>query len=195
MNEHTATLSKYLRVLFYVQIASIVITLINAVSYLDSITGWVIKALAIIAIWSLFQMKNASSRYRTAAIAKVTVLICGLLTTPVNTSAMGLSGILALVGGIASWVAAYQEYHGHGEIAAHWDEKLMKKWNSLFVWEVVISLGISTISVFGTTLMIAAGVLSSTITTVIITLSTICGLALDALYLHYMKQTLAFIDA
>ncbi len=195
MKEHRELLSKWLRVLFYAQVASMVLTVINAVSNLDPITAWILKAINLAALWSLFQIKAVNPRYRTAAIANAVVLISGLLTTPVNTSAVGFSSILMLVGGIVSWVASYQEYHGHGELVAEADELLAKKWNGLFLKEILIGLGISLISTVGTTVLVVAGTATGTVTTVIIALSTLCGLALKGLYLYYMKQTLNLLEA
>ena len=195
MYDHKEILTKWLRVLFYAQIAGIVLTVINMVTYLDNITAWISKAIAVACIWSLFQIQEANPRYRSAAIAKAAVLVCGLLTTPVNSSAVGLSSILALVGGIASWIASYQEYHAHGELVAEADEKLAKKWNGLFLKEVLVSLGISAFSVVGTIAMVGAGILSSNITTVVLTVFNGCLLVIEGLYLLYMKQTLALLEA
>ena len=195
MNEHKEILRKYLRILFYTQIAYMVITCINAVTYLDRITAWVNKGITIIGIWCLFQLPKVNLRYRTAAITRAGALICGLLTLPVNTSGLGLSSILMLVGSTCTWITDYQEYHGHSEIAAQWDKKLAKKWRDLFVWEVVVALGTSIVSVFGTIILAATGMLTDTITTVVILLTTVLGLVLEGLYLVYMKRTLALIEA
>lgn len=195
MQEHRELLSKWLRVLFYTQIASIVLTIINMATYLDSITVWVSKAITLAVIWSLFQLKDVNPRYQTAAMAQAVVLVCGFLTTPVNSSAVGLSSILLLVGSIAAWVTAYQEYHGHGELVAEADETLAKKWDGLFLKEILIGLAISAISVVGATVMVAGDMVSGTITTVIIALTTITNLALEGLYLMYMKRTLDLLDA
>ena len=195
MNEHKEILSKYLRILFYTQIASIAITCINAVTYLDNITVWVNRAITLIVIWCLFQIRAVNPRYRTAAITKALVFLSGLLTLPVNTSGLGLSSILMLAGSFCSWITAYQEYHGHGELVAELDGKLAKKWKDLFLWEVVVALGTSVISVFGTVILMAADMLTDTITTVVIILSTVLGLVLEGLYLLYMKRTLALIEA
>lgn len=195
MQEHRELLSKWLRILFYAKIASIVLTIINMATYLDSITAWAGKAITVAVIWSLFQLKEVNPRYRSAAIAQATVLACGLLTTPVNSSAVGLSSILLLVGSIAAWVTAYQEYHGHGELVVEADEKLAKKWDGLFLKEILIGLAISAISVVGTTVLVAAGMVSGTITTVILALSTVTNLILEGLYLRYMKRTLALVEA
>ena len=195
MNEHKEVLSKYLRILFYTQIAYMVITCINALTHWDSITAWVNKGITVIGIWCLFQLLKVNPRYRTAAITRAGALICGLLTLPVNTSGLGLSSILMLVGSLCTWITDYQEYHGHSEVAAQWDEKLAKKWKDLFVWEVVVALGTSVFSVFGTVMLMAADMLSDTITTVVILLSTVLGLLLEGLYLIYMKRTLALLEA
>ena len=194
MNEHKEILRKYLRSLFYTQIAYMVITAINAVTYLDRITAWVNKGITIIGIWCLFQLPKANLRYRTASITRAGALICGLLTLPVNTSGLGLSSLLMLVGSLCTWITDYQEYHGHSEVAAQWDEKLAKKWKDLFIWEVVVALGTSVFSVFGTVMLMAADMLSDTITTVTILLTTVLGLVLEGLYLVYMKRTLALLD-
>lgn len=194
MREHKEMLSKYLRILFYIQIASVAITLINSVSNLDSITRWVSKALSLAAIWSLFRLKAVNPRYKTAAITNAVVFVCGLLTLPVNTSGLGLSWILLLVGAGCSWIAAYQEYHGHSELTAQWDEKLAKKWRHLFVWEIVCGLAVSFLTTAVTTVLIVADAPGKLPTTITIVISTAVGLVMDLLYLIYMKQTLALIE-
>ena len=195
MNEHKELLQKWLKVLFYAQIASMAITVINAVSYLDNITAWILKALNVITLWSLFQVKAVNPRYRTAAIAYLGALICGLLTTTVNTNVLGFSSILMLIGSGCSWVTTYQEYHGHGELVKEMDAKLGKRWNNLFVWEIVVGLAISFVSILATTMMVAAGTLTDTITAIVLALATITNLALEALYLLYMKRTLTLLAA
>ena len=195
MKEHKELLSKWLRVLFYIQIASIAITLVNAVSNLDSITRWVSKGLSLATIWSLFQMNTVQPRYRTTAILSTVVFICGLLTLPVNRSGIGLSTVLLLVGSTCCWVAAYQEYHGHSEVSACWDPQLGKKWNNLFVLEIVSGLAVSFLTTIVTTVLMVADAPSKLPTTVTIVISTGVGLVMKLLYLHYMKQTLALLEA
>ena len=194
MNEHRELLQKWLKMLFYAQIASIAITVINAVTYLDNITSWILKAVNVTVLWSLFQLKDVNPRYRISAITKAGVLICGLLTLPTNTSGLGLSSSLMLVGSICSWVTAYQEYHAHSEVVAEADEKLAKKWNGLFALEIAVAIGTSIISIIGTTIMVVTGVLTDTITTVLIGVSTVLGLSLEGLYLIYMKRTLKLLE-
>ena len=194
MTEHKESLRKWLRVLFDAQIASIALTVINAVTYLDSITVWVNRALPLVVIWSLFQIKEVSPRYRTAAITRTGSLICSLLTLPVNTSGLGLSSILMLAGSTCLWITEYQEYHGHGELVAEADEKLAKRWKDLFIWEVVIALGTSVISIGGVTLLMTMDLLTTTISTILIAVTTVIGLITEGLYLLYMKRTLNLLD-
>ena len=194
MNEHRELLQKWLRMLFYIQIASMVLVVINALTYLDSITVWVNRAITVATVWCLFQLNAVNPRYRTSAITKAGVLICGLLTLPTNTSGLGLSSSLMLVGSICSWVTAYQEYHAHSEVVAEADEKLAKKWNGLFALEIAVAIGTSIISIIGTTIMVVTGVLTDTITTVLIGASTVLGLSLEGLYLLYMKRTLKLLE-
>lgn len=195
MREHKDLLSKWLRVLFYAQIASMAMTAVNAVSRLDTITGWLSKALSAVVIWSLFQLKDVHPRYRTAAIAKAVVLICGVITLPVNTSGLGPSTVLLLVGSTASWIAAYQQYHAHGELVEETDPKLGKRWKNLFVWEIVIGLCISFFSTAATVALVSAEMDSNTVTTIVLAVTNVVYLLVDALYLLYMKQTLQLIEA
>ena len=194
MKEHKELLTKWLRVLFYIQIAAIAITLVNAVSNLDSITRWLSKGLSLATIWSLFQMNAVHPRYRTAAILSTVVFVCGLLTLPVNRSGIGLSTVLLLVGSTCSWVAAYQEYHSHSEVAACWDPQLGRKWNNLFVLEIVSGLAVSFLTTIVTTVLMVADAPSKLPTTVTIVISTGVGLVMKLLYLHYMKQTLNLLE-
>lgn len=194
MNEHTDLLRKWLRILFYVHIASIAITAVNAVSNLDTITAWISKALSVVAIWSMFQLKDVNPRYRQAAVFSAAVLVCGLLTTPVNSSELGLSSILVLVGAIASWVATYQEYHAHSELVAEQDEKLAKKWNNLFGLEILVGLGVSLFSTVATLVLVSAEMDSGTVTTIILVVTYIVTLLLELLYLLYMNRTLKLFE-
>ena len=63
------------------------------------------------------------------------------------------------------------------------------------MWEVVVALGTSIVSLFGTIILAATGMLTDTITTVVILLTTVLGLVLEGLYLIYMKRTLALLEA
>ena len=75
MNEHREILSKYLRILFYTQIAYMGITCINAVTHWDGVTAWVNKGITVIGIWCLFQLPKVNPRYRTAAITRARELL------------------------------------------------------------------------------------------------------------------------
>lgn len=194
MNEHKELLQKWLRVLFYSQIAHMAITVINAVTHLDNITAWVNRGITVIVIWCLSQIRDVNPRYRTAAITRAGAFLCGLLTLPVNTSGLGLSAVLLLAGSACSWITQYQEYHGHGEVVSESDEKLAKKWKDLFTWEIVVALATSVLSVFGTTFLMATGMLTTTVTTVLIWVSTVIGLVLEGLYLLYLKHTLDLLE-
>lgn len=198
MNEHTESnremLAKWLRILFYVHIASIAITAINTVSNLDTITAWISKALSVVAIWSMFQLKDVNPRYRQAAVFSAAVLVCGLLTTPISSSELGLSSILVLVGAIASCVATYQEYHAHSELVAEQDEKLAKKWNNLFGLEILVGLGVSLFSTVATLVLVSAEMDSGTVTTIILVVTNIINLLLAMLYLLYMNRTLKLFE-
>lgn len=195
MKEHKELLQKWLGMLFYIQIASIAITLVNSVSNLDSITRWASKALSLVTIWSLFQLKAVNSRYRIASITNAGVFICGLLTTPINSSALSLSSILMLAGATAAWVAAYQEYHAHGELIAQADEPLAKRWNSLFILEILMGLGVSLFSTVATVVLVSAEMDSKTVTTIILAVTNIVYLLMDALYLLYMYRMLKLIES
>lgn len=194
MNEHRELLSKLLRILFYVHIASLVIFAVNAVSSLESITTWVSKALTLAVIWSLFQLKGANPRYRTAAMCGAVDFICGLLLVNVSTSNLGVSGIAVLAGSVCSLIATYQEYHAHGELVRELDEKLSKKWSNLFVWEIVLGLLTSLVSVIATTILVTQEMDTATVTTIVGILTIIVNIGLSVLYLLYMQRTLKLIE-
>lgn len=192
MNEHTHLLKKWLRVLFYVHIGSLVITAINAVSDLDTITIWVGRVLSAALIWAMFQMREANPRYRGAAVAYTLVLVCGLATAflSINT----VSVLVTLAASVCSLVASYQEYHAHSEVVEEQDEKLSKQWSHLFWVEILVGLGISLLSTVATLVLVSAEMDSATITTIIFAVTSIINLLLGLLYLLYMNRTLKLLE-
>lgn len=195
MDKYKEILSKYLRILFSLHIVSMAIAAVNAVSNLDSITRFISYALSAVELWCLFQLRDANPRYRSAALAALVTLVAGFFATGARTASLGTAGIVLTVASIASLVASYQEYHAHGETVEALDEKLAKKWNSLFGLEILVSVGISVVSAVATTVLVTSGAATETVTTIILILSTGLGLLLQGLYLLYMKQTLQYLEA
>lgn len=194
MTEHKELLRKWLRVLFYVHTASLVIGIVNAVSNLDAVTAWVSRVLSVITIWSISQLKHVSPRYRKAAIFQTVLLVCLLITASASAAGTGVASIAVLVGSGCSLVATYQEYHAHAEVVAEQNRKLAEKWNALFGWEILVGALSSLISGAAALLLASAQMDTVRITTIILILTNVCSLLLQGLYLHYMNQTLKLID-
>ena len=192
--EYKELLKKWLRVLFYINLISMIQTVVESVTNLGIVGQWITKILAVVTFWCFFQLKDTNPRYRKAAIFSALVFICGLIMPATRTASFGITSALVLAGSTFGWIVSYQVYHAHGEIAAQWDAKLGKKWSNLFTWEILVSLAVSAVSVFGTTLLIAMDNLSGSLTTVILVLSTILNLFLEGLYLLYMVQTLKLLE-
>lgn len=75
-------------------------------------------------------------------------------------------------------------------MVAKQDEKLAKKWSRLFWVEVLVGLGISLFTTAATVVLVSAEMDSQTVTTIILAVTNLLYLLLDALYLLYMRQTL-----
>ena len=128
MTNNKELFMKWIQILFYVQCAVLVITLIAKLPFVGSWFSWVIRLTTIATIFVLYKLSPLNTRYLKASIFMgVTILTTIFLK--------GL-GVLAIVGMICSIIATYQEFMGHSEMMKEADAKLSKNWNSLFNWEL-----------------------------------------------------------
>lgn len=196
-------LVKWLKFLLAVQLTQLAVSIVAVLFLLIPVGGiriladWVGKVLTLCMIMAMFRLSDANQRYRKAFIAHLIVAIGAIAESLTIGPGLALAvSLISLAGSIAGLVAVYQEYYGHGEIAeAAGDSNLSRKWNSLFVWQIVVGLVISLITVFSVMIGAAADAQMTRLVSILVPIAMIPGIILQIIYLRYLKKTLALIEA
>ena len=179
--ETTPTPAKWLRLLFYVSLASFLKSLLAYLPFIR-FPGLISQIITLCKILCLFCLVPHALRFRKAAIFRAITLVCALL------------GSLPLVaaGTVFSIVAAYQEYHAHAELIAEKDTVLARRWCNLFHWDWSITLLISLISSIVTVILMYPNPRAdaSHISAITNSLLTLFSRVLDLVYLLYLKKTI-----
>ena len=178
-------LSKWLKFLFLTQIMNVAVSVAGAIGVPSGITGVVSIVLTGCLLYAMFQLSAVNERYRKAFVFGVVQLAASIC------SRLFSSDGFSLVISICSLCAVYQQYHGHAEVTSNLDEVLSGKWGRLFTWELVVGI----ITVFGTIAATVVGIgMGSALEAligIVLLLAVIPGIALEVLYLVYLKRTLA----
>lgn len=172
---------KWMKYLFYVQIASGVAGLISAVPVLDGVVLWVNRILSIATVVVLFKMAPLNVRYKKAAIFSGVSLALAILLDAVP---------LVLVVAICSLIAAYQEYCGHAEMIESKDAGLSKKWHSLFNWQIFSGIIVGLLGgVIVAVSVLVFPVSQEILTSITLALTNGVDLILWIIYLILLKRT------
>ena len=180
--------AKWLRNLFYIHIASIVLSLPTLIFINNPVTPWLGHALSAGIALCLFYLAPANTRYRTAAI--LTAVYVGLSVL----SQLMPNSLLTIGISILSIIAAYQEFHGHAEIIEEKDPKLSRRWKNLFVWQIVIGVIAGFSSVAAVVIMVLAEMDLDRITTLVAGAVILVSLIPGILYLVYLRRMIALIE-
>lgn len=192
----------WLKFLLTVQIISMTVSVLSTLfmslsgGILTKLTGLASKALSLCVMVAMFRLSSANVRYRKAFIASVISAIGTIAENlTIGPNHMLVISLVSFAGSIAGLVAVYQEYRGHSEIAADaGDSELSRKWCSLFVWQVVVGVVISAITVFSVGIGAAAEAEMTNFVAILVSIAMIPGLVLQVIYLRYLKKTLAIIE-
>lgn len=175
---------KWMKYLFYVQIAAGVAGLISAVPVLDVIVLWVSRALSIATVVVLLKMAPLNARYKKAAIFSCVGFALAILTTLTDIAA------LVLAVSICSLVGTYQEYCGHSEMVETMDAKLAKNWHSLFNWQIFSGIIVGVLGgVLVVVSVIAFPVSQEVLTSITLVLTNGVDLIILIIYLILLKRT------
>ena len=195
-------LTQWLKLLLTVQTVSLAVSVVSMMLLLVPVGGLAKlmdllgKVLGICVILVLYKLSPVNERYRFAFIASL-IATAATIAEQV-TFGPGLALVVSLVslaGSIGRIVALYQEYHGHSEIIeAAGASELTRKWCSLFVWQFVVGLVISGVTIMVCMIGAAAETDMVRLVTVLVPIVSIPGLALEAVYLTYLKKTLALLE-
>lgn len=182
MNENNTT--KWLNYLLYVAIAALVNSLLGLIG-LSGLSRWIGLAISAATVYLLFMLAGSNPRYKTAAICYAVALAAGLIN----------NAVVGLAGSVCGIVAAYQEYHAHGELIAERDPKLADKWNTLFGLEIALTfVGILLMGLLVGLLAAATSMSEAAIVPIVTIIVAVLGVALEALYLSYLKRTIALLE-
>ena len=201
-DDNRELLTKWLKLLLTVQIVSLAVSVVSTmlllvpVGGLAKLTDLLGKVLGFCVILVLYKLSPVNERYRFAFIASL-VAAAGTIAEQL-TFGPGLALVVSLVslaGSIGGIVALYQEYHGHSEIAeAAGASDLSRKWCSLFVWQFVVGLVISGVTIMVTMIGVAAETDLVRLVAILVPVVSVPALALEAVYLTYLKKTLALVE-
>lgn len=182
--------TKWLRMLFYLHLASLAAMVISWLPVPDGGITWVRRAIDLGAVISLFALAGANPRYRKAAIFAAVSLGCLLVTRLLSSST-----ILPLAGSVFSILALYQEYSGHSELVEQADPKLSRNWHSLFNWNVIGSVLLAFATMFAAVLFVAAEVETDTVVAIIAVMVGAFDLVIGIIYLRFIDRTAKLLEA
>lgn len=181
---------KWLRILIYIEIVSLVNTVINYVPIVPAAFTTLVSRGALIAVTvCMFQLASVNERYKKAAILRTVMVCCSLLTAYLFSST-----ILVLAASVFSLLAVYQEYNAHAELVAEKDPILSVKWHSLFYWGIVASLVVSLGSIAATLLVAMMDMDAARASAIIVSILSIPQFVIDVVYIRYLKKSIAIID-
>lgn len=188
MNEtkviHNFEIAKWLRVVMYIAIVSLVNTLVGGLPFIpDGITAWISRGITVVMIVSMIKLAPANDRYKKAGIYRAVMLVLTIAIELFDISAM-----LILAVSILSIVAMYQEYHAHSELIADKDQKLSGKWTSLFMWSILSGLLIGFTSTAAAMIIAFADMDITTATAIIAGILSIPEYIIDVLYIQNLKK-------
>jgi len=189
MSGHRNDYVQWLCVLIYIAIARIVNSLVGIPSFVPTaVTGWVSRILMAGMVLAMFKLAPVNDRYKKTGIQLAIVLGLTIATELLNTGA-----VLALIAGILSIVAEYQEFHGHSELIQEKDHQLSGKWTSLFMWSIVVGLILGFASTAAGVLAAVSGVDTEKAAWIVAVILLVPEYVIDLLYILYLKKTVAII--
>lgn len=183
-------IAKWLRVVMYIAIASLVNTLVGGLPFIpDGITAWISRGITVVMIISMIKLAPANDRYKKAGILRAVMLAFAIAIEVFDIPAM-----LILAVSILSIVADYQEYHGHSELIEDLDHSLSGKWTSLFMWSILAGIIVGFTSTAAVVLVALAEMDTIKATTVVAAILAIPQYIIVVLYILYLKKMVALFQ-
>jgi len=175
---------KWIKNLFYVQCVALVGIVIGQIPIIGSWFKWITTIVAIGEVYCLYQLMSVNERYRKAAI--FSGIAVGLIVVA-NVIDFGLFSIII---SICSIIGLYQEFNGHSEILLTIDNRLSKKWHTLFYWNLFGGIIVALISVPVVVIASLAVLFDANVISVLAVLvAASFSLILQIVYLVYLKRT------
>lgn len=180
---------KWLRYLFYVHIASVAVSALGWVSSSSALNVWLGRAVTLGVVVCMYQLAPLNPRYKKSFTLRGVMLILTLITYLLHSSML-----LTLAASVLSILATYQEYHAHSELVAQQDEQLSRRWSSLFIWEIIVSVLTTVLTMAATLIMVMGEIGTSAVVAVITVIMQMVSLVLGILYLVYLNRTAKLFD-
>lgn len=177
-------IAKWLRVIMYVAIATLVNTLVGGLPFIpDGFTAWISRGITVVMVVSMIKLAPTNDRYKKAGILRAVMLVFAIAMEVFDIPAM-----LILAVSILSIVADYQEYHGHSDLIEDRDHKLSGKWTSLFMWSILSGVIVGFTSTAAVMLVALAEMDTMKATTVVAAILSIPQYIIEILYILYLKK-------
>lgn len=194
MNENMESkyelIAKWLRVLIYIAIVSLINSVINFLPFVpSSVTTWISRGIMVAMAVCMFKLAPANARYQKAGIFRAGMLGCTLIT-----AFLYASSILTLAASIMSIIAVYQEYNGHSEMVVAKDPNLSGKWHSLFNWSLIAGVLVGFGSVVAVLIVAMLEMDAVRTTGIIVGVLSVPQLVIDVVYLLYLKKMISYFQ-
>ncbi len=186
---HQELLTKWLRVLIYVNLVGILNSLLGRFPQVpEMLTVWASRGIMAAWIVCMLCLSDVNDRYKKAAVFRAVMLICALAG-----DYLMAGSLLTLAASVFSVLAVYQEYSAHAEVMEPLAPSLSRKWRSLFAWGLGIGVAAGLVSTVAV-LLLAMGVPNAVRAIAILNiLLFILQRFLDAVYLVYLSRMVACI--
>lgn len=135
---------KYLTAMFWLGLATLIVTLITWLPIPDGWAAWIKRAFNMGTILCLFLLTPVSLRYRKSAFFRTANFCCAILNLFISSSLFSL--FVSLIALVLSIAACWHLYHAHAELISAHSDKLARNWRRLFWCEIVLSIIATAIS-------------------------------------------------
>jgi len=186
-----AAFVKGLKILFYAAVADTVLSALSAFSALPSFLIWPARLATLAQLLVLLHLRTLTKRYKKAGIFRLISLIL-----PLGAAIRYVGLVFTLAAAVFSWLAAYQEYRGHGGLTREKDLNLADRWNGLFELTIYLAIGLGLLGA-GAAWVIGRLEMNETLQTFL------CDAAYAAptlfigvcFYLRYLKNTIRVFES
>ncbi|MBQ7015074.1 MAG: DUF3795 domain-containing protein [Clostridia bacterium] len=149
IRKKASVLGKWLPILFWTSIVSVIIGLFDSDSIQQSsLKVYLIASIAesicgFISVFIFFKISSTSKRYKTAAWATLIATIGVLVTLVLFLFTLELTLVLVVSAlSIVSLYAKYSEYKGHSDVLEEVDPDLSEKWDKLIKWYIICNIAL-----------------------------------------------------
>ena len=172
-------MAKWLMIMFWMNIAQIIINFIKIESSVVYTTtqAILVNVCTLIICLALFQMRGEDKRYRLAALFMLIPIVLDTVFGVVigYGDSIGMVILVALISVILSLLAAYNEFHAHSCIVGGLDCELGDRWQKLWVWQII--------GIAGTFVSLLLTVLAAGLGAVLVLIVAIYVLVIQIIYL------------